>query len=180
MASPTQTNTGLFVPTTNVWEISQLQEADVNSAAFKELLVRLYQNVNNISIALNLKDSAYYVEEEFVNGQVFPRKDADSAVNTSDSGRQVFRKLINFGALPDTASKSVVHNVTILDTFNFTRIYGCASDQSAHVFIPLPYASSVAANNVELSISDTDVTITTGSDRSTFTNTWIIIEFLKD
>jgi hypothetical protein len=33
---------GIFVPTTNVWDVSQIYEIDVTSPQFKELLVRLY------------------------------------------------------------------------------------------------------------------------------------------
>lgn len=66
-----QNNIGLFVPTTNVWDIQNLEEGKDITPALKELLVRLYQNINAISLALNLKDSGYYVQQEFLTGQVF-------------------------------------------------------------------------------------------------------------
>ena len=62
---------GLYVPTTDVWEVSRIQDIDVNSEEFKLLLVRLYQNINVIALALNQKDSAIYYPSEFVDGQTF-------------------------------------------------------------------------------------------------------------
>ncbi len=173
-----QTNPGLFVPTTSVWEINQLHETDVKSEAFKELLVRLYQNINNIVLSLNKKDSAYYFEEEFINGQVFPSPVTASA---SQEGLQVFRKVIKFGALPSSTTKVMPHGLTITTNFNFTRIYGCATDPNpaGQTYIPLPYASPVAANNIELKVDNTNVSVTAGSNRSAFTTTWIVIEYLK-
>jgi len=179
MAWPSEINPGLFVPSTNVWDVGRLQEIEVTSPEFKELLVRLYQNVNNISLALNLKDSAYYAEEEFVNGQSFPPNPTVVGESPQPS-RQVFRKLIDFGALPNTGVKTVAHNIAITSTFNFTRIYGCASDQTGLSFIPLPYASPTLANNIELSVDATNVIVTTGSNRSNYTVTWVILEFLKN
>jgi len=168
---------GLYVPTTNVWDVSQIYETEVTSPEFKELLVRLYQNINNIALALNLKDSAYYVEEEFVNGQTFP---AVNPAASSSFGRQAYRKVFQFGALPNAATKTLAHGLTVNNTLNFTRIYGCASDKTGFNYIPLPYSSTVAANNIELRLNTTNIVVTTGSNRSAFTQAWIIVEFLKE
>ena len=63
---------GDFVPTTNVWDVDMIQEVEVNSPEFKELLVRLYQNVNAISTSLNARDSGYYPNNQiYINGQLF-------------------------------------------------------------------------------------------------------------
>jgi hypothetical protein len=35
---------GMFIPTTQVWDVSEIYSTEVTSPAFKELLVRLYQN----------------------------------------------------------------------------------------------------------------------------------------
>jgi len=64
-------NVGSFVPTTNIWDVQRLYEVDIKSPEFKELLVRLYQNVNNIALSLNSRDAGYYDNTEFINGQTF-------------------------------------------------------------------------------------------------------------
>lgn len=176
---PNQANPGLFVPTTNVWDVAELYTVDVQSSEFRELLVRLYQNINTIALALNLKDSAYYVDQEFVNGQVlFPNPALSSSTASAPVYRQVFRKVIDFGALANAGTKSVAHGLTITAGFSFTRIYATASDTIGFNYIPIPYAS-VAAGNVELNVDLTNVTIITGSDYSAFTICYVILEYVK-
>src|SRR5690242_3898762 len=100
-------NNGLFVPTSFVWDIGRLQEVDVNSPEFKDLLVRLYQNIARIATTLNLKDSAYYYTGEFVNGQLyFPNPALSSLTTETARYRQVTRFVMDFGALPNTGVKS--------------------------------------------------------------------------
>jgi hypothetical protein len=171
---------GSFVGTTNVWDVSSLYSIDVTSPAFKELLVRLYQNLNLISTVLNTKDTGYYDLQEFVNGQLwFPNPALNSNSTTNPTYRQVLRKVINFGPLPNTATKSVPHNITCTKATTFTRIYGAASDTTGFNYIPLPYASPTVANNIELLANGTNVTVITGSNRSNFNICYIVLEYLQ-
>lgn len=172
---------GSFVPTTSVWDIDTLRSVDVTSPQFKELLVRLYQNINAIALSLNTRDAGYYDTQSFVNGQVFfPNPALNSGSNGTPTFRQVLRKVINFGALPNTTSKSVAHEIAMNGAFSFTRIYGCSTDPVALNFIPLPYPSLVAADTIELSVDATNVTVTTGSNWSAYTTTYIVIEWLTN
>lgn len=169
-------NTGLFVPNNFIWDINLLHDIPLDSPQFKELLIRLYQNINSMCLALNLKDSAYYVEQEFLNGQVFFANPSD----TNMQQRQAFRMTIDFGALPNTTTKSVAHGIDITDTYSFTRIYGAASDQVNLTYIPLPYASATGTDNIQVDVDATNVTITTAADYSLYTTTYVILEYLKN
>lgn len=176
-----QANPGLFVPTTNVWDVTQIYSIDVTKPEFKELLVRLYQNINNISLALNLKDSGYYSLQEFVNSQrFFPDPNLNSTTAAVPVFRQVFRTVVNFGALPNAGTKSVAHNIAVNSGYSFTRIYGCASNTAATSFLPLPYATPAALNqNILLNADNTMVNITTGIDYSSYTTCYVILEYIK-
>jgi hypothetical protein len=182
---PKQNNPGAFVPTTTVFDVSAIYSTDVNSPEFKELIVRLQQAVNNMSLVLNIKDSGYYTPVEFVNGQLFfPAPRTNPIPGQPLSYRQVFRKVINFGALPNNATKSVPHQLLIHDAtnnlkFTFTRIYGAASDLVNNEYIPLPYASSTG-DNVELYVTNSDVVVKTSSDWTLYTTTYVILEYLKN
>ena len=175
MPSNLQNNTGLFVPTTNVWDIQNLEEGKDITPALKELLIRLYQNINTLSLALNLKDSGYYVQQEFLTGQVF-FPDADSNVD----GRQSFRTVVDFGTLPNNTTGSMAHGIEVFNSFIFTRIYGCASDQITMNYLPIPYASATTAEIIELSADATNVYVTTSSDLTAYTKTYIILEYVKE
>ncbi len=173
-------NPGIYVPTTNIWDVQQLYSVDVNSPEFKELLVRLYQNINNVTLSLNAKDSGYYIPEQFVNGQLyFPNPAYTSLTSTTPSYRQVYRLVVNFGALPNTGTKSVAHNITIAAATTFTRIYATASDTSAKSYIPIPYASPTAAKEIEINVDATNVNIITGNNRSAYTICYVVLEYIQ-
>lgn len=171
---------GAFVPTTNVWEISEIYSVQIDSPQFRELLVRLYQNINNIALVLNIKDSGYYDLKEFVNSQLFfPNPVLNSLSTTKPVYRQVLRKVINFGSLPNAATKTVAHGITVSSATSFTRIYGAATDPVGFNYIPLPFASPVLVDNISLSVNATNVVVTTGANYSNFTTTYIVLEYLQ-
>jgi hypothetical protein len=174
-------NFGSFVPTTNVWDVAQLYEIDVTSPAFKELLVRLYQNVNTIALTLNTKDSGIYDVNQFVNGQIFfPNPATSAATQATPEFRQVYRLVVNFGALPNAGTKSVAHGIVVNTATTFTRIYGAASDTTALSYIPVPYAATTAVgDNISLTVDATNVTINTGTNnRSNYNICYVILEYM--
>ena len=180
-ADPIQNRAGLFVQSTSVWDVQQIESTDVKSPEFKELLVRLYQNINNIVLSLNIKDSGYYTLTPFVNGQLFfPNPALNSTTSPGPSFRQVQRLVINFGALPNATSKSVAHGLTFNANTTFTRIYATATKSDQTSFLPIPYASASAVNkNIELSITDTNAIITTATNYSAYTVCYVVIEYLQ-
>lgn len=169
---------GLYVPTTNVWDATSVQGADVN-----ELIVRLYQNINQIALSLNVKDTGYYDILELINGQQFFPNPAYSAnTDVLPFYRSVFRKVINFGALPNAGTKSVAHGIEPIglnNGFTFTRIYGTASNTAGQTYIPLPYASPTLNENIKLNVDGTNVNVTTAINYTAYTITYIILEYLR-
>lgn len=167
---------GLFLPTTPMFDVGDLKDIE----NLKELVIRLTQSVNNISIAVNLKDTGYYVLEEYINGQVFFTNPTSPMTLQSEKTRQVFRKVIDFGPLPDTATKTVPHGIAPDASFTFTRIYATASDPINLLYLPIPFASTIAvANNIEIVVDAVNVRIRTGINRSAFTRTFVILEYIK-
>jgi hypothetical protein len=179
MSSDFQNNTGLFIPTTYVFDVAEVKDVDVNKPEFKELLVRLYQNINNICVALNLKESGIYFLQEFVTGQVlFPNQDM---INPNPDGRQIFRTVLNFGALPNATTISMAHNINVTAATTWVNIYGVATNPTTMAGISISYAStSSATDNIEWAIDDTNFYITTGIDYSAYTRTIVTIEYVKE
>jgi hypothetical protein len=175
-----QSNPGMMIPTTSVWDVSQIYAIENITPELKELLVRLYQNLNNMAIAVNLKDTGYYTLQEFLSSQAFfpnPINTAQSA--TTPVFRQAFRKVINIGALPNTATLQIPHYININNGYSFTRIYGAATQSEPFVSIPLPYSSVVLNQNIDLWIDDTYVNIVTGINYSAYNISYVIVEYLK-
>jgi hypothetical protein len=183
MSDPTFNNPqgyGAYNPTTNIWDVSQIYSVEVNSPEFKELLVRLYQNLNLLATLVNLKDTGYYDLQQFINGQqYFPNPVLSSATGTMPTYRPVYRLVINFGALPNATTKSVAHGITCTSATTFTRIYATASDTTGFNYIPIPYASPTLVNNIELKVDSTNVTIITGSNRTNFNICYVVLEFMQ-
>jgi hypothetical protein len=176
---PPQSNFGSFVPTTNIWDVQQIQGLSIDPQ-LKELLVRLYQNINVISLSLNTRDAGYYALQEFINGQIyFPNPNLNSSTPQSPNWRQVFRKVVNFGALPNATSKSVSHNIVVTPGYSLTRLYAAATNDTQTSFIPIPFASPVLNENIRLEMTDTDMIITTGIDMTAYTKCYIVAEYIK-
>lgn len=167
-----QINTGSYIPTTNVWDVSQLYEIDVNSDEFKELLVRLYQNVNNIALVLNTKSTGYYINEEFVSGKLF----FNPASNDPLLLRPGFIKTIDTGAL-GAGLTAINHNIAVTNTFKFMFIYGAASNTGTLIYYSLPFAGA-AGNNIEIIVTATQILITNNSG-VTFTDSQVTLEYCK-
>jgi hypothetical protein len=171
---------GLYIPTTNVWDTNQIQSLQDESPQLKELLVRLYQNLNRMALAVNLKESGLFDLNEFVTGEQWFPNPVNADPSLFSIGRPIYRTVINFGALPNTGSKSVAHNITCYTQTSFTRIYGCATKPTtAFSYIPLPFASPVLAENIKIEVDATNVVITTGSDRTAYTTSYVILEYLQ-
>ncbi|CAB4121148.1 hypothetical protein UFOVP9_14 [uncultured Caudovirales phage] len=170
MPNELQVNTGLFVPSTNVWDVDSIRDINVNSKEFKELLIRLYQNINNISVVLNLKDSGLYFQQEFVTGKkLFPNP---YTIGADAQGRDIWRMTLNVGALPNATTIAYPHNIGVMTTYMWLDIYGGSTNPIAMTGVPL--------SNFQISVNATSVSITTTADYSAYTNTLIVLEYVKE
>lgn len=169
---------GAFVPTTNVWDTPGLYQ--VQDPVVQQLLVRLYQNVGEIALVLNVKDTGFYNTQEYVNGQLFfPNPVTNSSDANSTQFRQVLRTVVNFGALPNAGTKSVAHGIICNTSTTFTRIYGTASDTTGFTYIPLPFASPTLNKNIQLDVDATNINITTAINYSNYNVCYLILEYLQ-
>ena len=84
-----------------------------------------------------------------------------------------YRKVINFGSLPNTTSKSVDIGVTIDKLVSISAI---ATDGTTYIQLPTPASS--AQYIVELSATSTQIVCTTGRDASAFSAV-VTIEYTK-
>jgi len=180
------TEFGAFLPTTDAYDRSLVEALDVNSPEFKDFIVRLYQTTNNIALAVNIRDAGYYTENEFINGQLwYQNKSLSSKTSQAPEYRQVYRKVVDFGALPDgtgAVTKTIAHGITVDSNTTFTRIYGAASrTATADSYIPLPYSSPTLANNILLAADATNVIVTVDAtvDWSAYDVTYVVLEYIK-
>jgi hypothetical protein len=171
---------GAVVPSNYIWDIQQIQQTQADPL-LKELLIRMYQNIALIATVLNVKTTGQYLIGQTMDGNLwFPNPANNSSTAARPVQRPEARVVVNFGTLPNAGSKSVAHGITCTTSTLFTRIYATASDQSGFNYVPIPYASCTdAAHNIQIDVGSANVTITTGTDRTNFTQCLVVLEFLQ-
>ena len=167
-------NTGSYVQQTPLFELNRLQEVNVNSDEFKLLLVQLFQQVNNICVVLNNKDSGFYVPQEFLTGSYLQNPLAPSDPSQQ---RQIFRFTLFTGTI-NPGVNVYAHGLTITATWAFVKGQGMATDNTGGNYYPLPWPSAAGATNIEVKVDNTNVTITNNSG-ITFNQGYIPFEYVK-
>ena len=160
---------GAYLPTT---EILNVQDPE-----------QLQWILNNMSIMINNKITGFYTKTQFITGKKwYPDPALTSQTPRRPTPRMVYGIVVPFGALPNTATKTVAHGITFpaANTYQGVQIYACATDPTGVVQIPIPYSSPTLVDNIELFIDGTNVSITTGADWSAFTKTDVYFEFIKE
>lgn len=181
MADNILQNSPSLVPTTQVWQLfEESQTANIDDE-LKRLFVNLHQVLNLMANVINQKDTGFYNTLEVINSQnYFSNPAYNSSTSQLPDLRSVYRKVINFGALPNATTKSVAHGITCTTVTTFTRIYGVASKTSTQNYLPLPYASATnVAHNIEVNVDGTNVNVITGTNYSSYATTYIILEYLQ-
>ena len=96
-------------------------------------------------------------------------------------GKPLYQKTIDCGALPNTTSKDINHNIA--DVERIWLYSGVAWGTVDTEIMPLPYlvvSSSGATNSaVGVTVNRVRIRITTGSDRTSYTNSYITIQYTK-
>lgn len=126
---------------------------------------------------INSKEIAQYELSELETGQQwFSTEGTPSAKKT----RSTFRKVINFGALPNSTTKTAGHNIAVTNKTIFTKIYGVANNPNVKM-IPLPYINTgTPGDSVEIWVDPTYVNVkTTTANYVAFTNVYIVLEYIK-
>lgn len=103
----------------------------------------------------------------------------EQAVGTWIDGKTIYRKVINFGTLPNATKKEVQHNISNISIF--TKIEGIAIRNDETKFtqsLPLVYKNAEIFYNTALAVDNTIIEIQTAGDRSMF-NGYVTLEYTK-
>lgn len=92
------------------------------------------------------------------------------------NGKIIYKKTIAFGSLPNNASKDVAHGIADLDFI--IKYEGMAYSGSSYFMLPLVSVNALSAG-VQTTVSKSAINITTGQDRSMFSQTFITLYYTK-
>lgn len=112
-------------------------------------------------------------------GQLRDIKDVYSTEETLTNkvwidGKPIYRKVVDCGALPNNSLKTVAHNIANIGFV--INLYGIASDGSEWLPLPASYYSNSA---VGLSVDGTNISLRPYTNRTTYTTTYVTIEYTK-
>ena len=171
---------GLFLPITQIIDTQFIYDNEELNEDLKQILIRVVQAFNDHAQAINLKNTGMYDLNEFVTGQVyFPNPAVAATTTQSEIFRQVYRIVINFGALPNNMNKTVAHGLTFDATTTFTAIYATATDSEGFNAVPIPITFVASGNEIDLRVDATNVNIQTNFDATAFTTCYIVLEYIK-
>ena len=120
-------------------------------------------------------DGVEFLDVEKANAQQ-NYSTTEQVIGTWIDGKPLYRKTINFGVLPNNTTKDVNHSISNLE--RVIALYGTTDNGTTHLTIP--YIATIGLNySITLNCNKTSVTAVTGSDRTAYTNTYIVIEYTK-
>lgn len=140
---------------------------------FKGLRDLLDREWKKLVDAINSKEGGLYLLQELATFKLY------FDINNPLNALNVYRKVINFGALPNSTTKRIPHNISFNSVTRMTHIYGTATDPSSLSYIPLPFSSPTLVENVKLEANQKEIVITTGQDYSNYVFTYVVIEYTK-
>jgi hypothetical protein len=145
----------------------------------RPFVVEQFKKITN---AVNIREIGWFLDEELLSGKAFiPGLNSAADGGTSQQYRQILRKVIDFGTLPNAGTKSVGHGITVDANFTLIQIWASATDPIGLTAIPIPFATPVALNqNIALQMDAVNVTITTGTNRSNYTRCTVVCEYIQE
>lgn len=140
---------------------------DENEGGAVQLIndVKLYDNTNDTWTSLsNIGKDTYSTSEQKIGIWI--------------DGKPIYRKVIDFGSLPNATSKSVAHNISNLGFI--TNISGTIYHRTVTTYYPIPlqYKGNDSNYNVEIYVNNTNVAMSSNTDRS-FYSAYVILEYTK-
>lgn len=149
--------------------------------SYDELVQCIELIYKRIANSVNTKEGATYQPLELATFIRYPlRSTTVPYPYLPNQFVNVYRKTIDFGALPNAALKSVAHGITFTTASKGTRIYGCATDPVNQLYIPIPFSSPTLNENIKIGIDGTNINITTAIDYSAFTMCNVVLEYSKN
>lgn len=133
--------------------------------AFKE---KLYNVNQRTAAAVNNKIGGLYVPQEKITGAQYYLQ------TNPQKYRQVYRMVVNFGALPNASTKSDPHNIPGWNSeCRLVQLYGAATDPINLLGIAVPN------DTILLRMDETNVIITTTANYSHYTECDIVVEYTR-
>lgn len=126
------------------------------------------ENLKKISIAVNIREIGWFLDDERLTGQQF----IPPAIVSGDSQqyRSILRKVIDFSPLA-AGVNTRAHGIVFDANFTLMHLYAAATDAVALTAIPIPNgANTISMNAVNVIITST----------AAFTRAFAVVEYIQE
>lgn len=104
----------------------------------------------------------------------------EKIVGTWIDGSPIYQKTINCGALPNNTVKEVAHDISNLDKVINYSGFAMGATMASVGWIPLPLVmTNAVGNQVMLVINSTKIRIGSSTDKSSYTQSYVTIQYTK-
>jgi hypothetical protein len=123
---------------------------------------------------INVREIGWMLDQELLTGKSFIP--GTTSPQQEPGFRSVFRKVVIFGTLPNTATKSVAHGITFDANFTLVDLWASATDPVGFT----AFTADFGGTAVTLNMDATNVNITTNADYTAYTRCFVVIEYLLE
>lgn len=140
----------------------------------------IVEQLKRLANAVNIREIGWFLDQELLSGKSFiPGMNQGISGGSSQQTRSILRKVVDFGPLPNTTTKSVPHGIFVDANFSLIQLFASATDPTNLQALPIPYVG-VTTDDVSLYMDQTNININTKSDRTSFTRCFVIIEYIQE
>lgn len=94
-------------------------------------------------------------------------------------GKPIYQKTIDFGALPNNASKSVAHGIANIEEVVDYECLAYSTSNGYHLAIPYVNKTNPNLYNIQFDIDATNINIVTSADRTTYDICRVTLKYTK-
>lgn len=138
----------------------------------------IQENDNDISLELSnayKNNLSQTINNSFKNNNIYSENEV---VIGTWLNKPLYRKIINFGALPNNVAKIILHNINNVETFVTIRGIGRTSTNTAYSIPHVSNPNMFSGLSVSIRANATELTISTNADATAHT-AYVIIEYTK-
>ena len=103
----------------------------------------------------------------------------EQVIGTWVDGKPLYQKTVFCGALPNNTTKTITHNIADIDhIINYFGISFASSSGATSLVLPYVHKTNISGQ-IAVVCSVSNIEIQTGMDRSSFTQTYVTIQYTK-
>lgn len=148
--------------------------------SYEEVTIAEYES---IPVAERESNGIAYFIKDLNNSNVegYPPliySDEEREIGVWRDGKPLYQKTIEFGALPNNATKNVAHGISNLE--NIVNIISVARNTTSNNIIHIPHVHrSTVANQIQVSCDTTNVTVITATNSTQFDWCYFTLQYTK-